>query len=112
MITPRMIMDGLTAAGFSPVWVNTGGGVFAVEVRVSDAVLWIGIAGEWGSRDMDKPLEYVAIGVEDAVTGDYIHVPSWEHDVSDPEYSWAECMSVADVVREVGVFVSFAGGAA
>lgn len=112
MITGNALMRALRRAGFAPEWVNTGGGVFAVSVPVAGAVLTIGVAGEWGRDDMGKPLEYVAVVAEDAVTGDPIRVPSWRHDVSDPEYSWAECISVADVVREVGVFAAFAGGAA
>lgn len=112
MITPRMIMDGLTRDGWMPEWVNTGGGVYAVSVPVAGAVLTVGVAGEWGRRDLDAPLEYVAIVADDDVTGATIHVPSWRHDVSDPEYSWVECLTVADVVREVGVFATFAGGVA
>lgn len=112
MITPRMILDELTGDGWSPEWVNTGGGVFAVAVPVAGAVLLIGVAGEWGHGDLDTPLDYVAIGAEDAENGNPVHVPSWRHDVSDPEYSWAECLTVADVVREVGVFATFAGGVA
>lgn len=105
-------MDGLARDGWMPEWVNTGGGVYAVSVPVAGAVLTIGVAGEWGRRDLDTPLEYVAIVAEDMENGNPIHVPSWHADGCDPEYTFVECLTVADVVREVGVFATFAGGAA
>ena len=103
--TGNRIINALATAGLRGSWENAGGGCMAVVADVTYA------GGVYAGRitignsattmvNPDASMGEAFVTVEDAA-GDYFAVDGWEHDASDAEYCWAECLTMHDLVVAV-----------
>lgn len=120
-MTAGGIMDALRTDGYTAWWSNTGGGVYNIEVPVSDsngnvfAYVAISEWGNWSHADADNgsSSESVTVGLFDAETGDGFAPVAWCRTgradvapITDSDY--VACYGVAAVVAAVACAVAHA----
>lgn len=112
MLTPANLVAALQSAGFTDAaFTNTGGGIYAVTCSLPHGrTATIGQAGEWTATDHDTALPYVTTTIDDAAGT--VTVPFWDHDDTDPTYTYTDTASVGSTVAAVQHAATTAGYAA
>jgi hypothetical protein len=106
--TGNRVIEALAVEGFAgAAWEHVGGGCHAVVAPVTYAGgvlvghLTLGNSAET-MTDANASVDSIYVQAED-LNGDYFHIDGFTSDASDAEYSYAECLTMQEVVRAVYV---------